>query len=58
MPGWKSAYEDFLSLHTGFRPERSEEVRDTSEEKKDQSPYLQIAALVLSFVRLIVELLK
>ena len=58
MPGWKSAREDFLTLRAGSVPSSFKEVRNTSEEGKDQSLRLQAAALVLGIIRLIIEIIR
>ena len=50
--------EDFLTLRAGSVPSSFKEVRNTSEEGKDQSLRLQAAALVLGIIRLIIEIIR
>lgn len=54
----KPAREDFLTLRAGSVPSSFKEVRNTSEEGKDQSLRLQAAAPVLGIVRLIIKIIR
>ena len=57
MPGWKSGTSRTSNMCRALILESNGGEMITSNDKKDQSPKLELIALVLSIIRLIVELL-